>query len=168
MVLVGHSMGGAVIWRPPGARTASSARSRRHAPRRRRSEDPAGPTRRWQAGRLQGTTTSFIRQYLLAPTTPPAVADRVLAATTGFPPEIALSALQQLDPKAAPGTMRSGADRGRQRRSLPHQLRGQPAPRPQFEALIAAGSAATDAGRPTRFGARLDEALAKVEAYWRK
>src|SRR2546426_8225109 len=98
MVLVGHSMGGAVILeaakllgdRVVGLVPIDTLLDVEQA------SDPKetdAVMAKMQAD-YKGETTAFMRQYLFAPTTPPAVADRVLAQTTTFPPEIAISALR--------------------------------------------------------------------------
>ena len=175
MVLVGHSMGGAVILeaakrlgnRVVGLVPVDTLLDVEQ------SEDPAETDAAMARMRAdyKGQTTSFIRQYLLAPTTPPAVADRVLAATTGFPPEIALSALRNnWIYKAAPGfdaikvpIVAVNGDR------FPTNFEANRRHAPQFDALIIKGVGHYPMlDDPARFGARLDEALAKVEAYWRK
>lgn len=175
MVLVGHSMGGAVILeaaRRLGDRVVGLVPVDTLLDVE-RSEDPAETDAEMAKMRAdyKGQTTSFIRQYLLAPTTPPAVADRVLAATTGFPPEIALSALRNnWTYKAAPGfdaikvpIVAVNGDR------FPTNFEANRRHAPQFEALIMTGVGHYPMlDDPARFGARLDEALAKVDAYWRK
>src|SRR5439155_14096476 len=108
MVLVGHSMGGAVILEAAkrlGDRVVGLVPIDTLV-------DVDQPTDPKETDALiakmradyRGETTAFLRQYLFAPTTPPAVADRVVAQTTSFPVEIALSALRNnWNYQAAPG-----------------------------------------------------------------
>jgi sigma-B regulation protein RsbQ len=171
MVLVGHSMGGAVIleaakrlgdrvvglvpidtlldveqWSDPKETDAVMAKMRAD---------------------YKGEATAFIRQYLFAPTTPPAVADRILAQTTTFPPEIALSALRNnWNYRAAPGfdaikvpIVAVNGDR------FPTNLEANRRHAPQFDAIIMKGVGHYPMLEdPKRFGDLLDEALRKIDA----
>jgi pimeloyl-ACP methyl ester carboxylesterase len=116
---------------------------------------------------FKGTVTGFAREYWFLPTTPPAVADRVLGAATSFPPEIAIPALREIwSYDAAPALERVkapivavNADR------FPTNLAGNRKHAPQFDAVIMKGAAhyllLED---PKRFGDLLEEALARIAA----
>ena len=171
MVLVGHSMGGAVILeaaRRLGGRVAGLVPVDTLVD----VEQPSDPKEtdafiaKMRAD-YKGETTAFLRQYLFAPTTPPAVADRVLIQTTTFPMEIALSALRNnWNYQAASGfeavkvpIVAVNGDR------FPTNFEANRRHAPQFDAVIM-----KNVGHypmledPPRFGRLLDEALRKVEA----
>jgi pimeloyl-ACP methyl ester carboxylesterase len=171
MVLVGHSMGGAVIMEAAkrlGGRVAGLVPVDTLVD----VEQPSDPKEtdafiaKMRAD-YKGETTAFLRQYLFAPTTPPAVADRVLIQTTTFPMEIALSALRNnWNYQAASGfeavkvpIVAVNGDR------FPTNFEANRRHAPQFDAVIM-----KNVGHypmledPPRFGRLLDEALRKVEA----
>jgi pimeloyl-ACP methyl ester carboxylesterase len=169
MVLVGHSMGGAVILEAAkllGGRVVGLVPIDTLLDVE-QSSDPKETDAVMAKMRAdyEGQTTAFIRQYLFAPTTPPAVADRVLAQTTAFPPEIAISALRNnWNYKAAPAfdavkvpIVAVNGDR------FPTNFVANRRHAPQFDAVIM-----KDVGHypmledPARFGTLLDEALRKV------
>jgi pimeloyl-ACP methyl ester carboxylesterase len=169
MVLVGHSMGGAVILeaakrlgdRVVGLVPIDTLLDVEQA------SDPKetdAVMTKMQAD-YKGQTTAFIRQYLFAPTTPPAVADRILAQTTNFPPEIAISALRNnWNYKAGPAfdavkvpIVAVNGDR------FPTNFDANRRHAPQFDALIMKGVGHYPMLEdPARFGTLLDEALQKV------
>src|SRR5947199_7825540 len=171
MVLVGHSMGGAVILEAAkrlGDRVVGLVPIDTLV-------DVDQPTDPKETDALiakmradyRGETTAFLRQYLFAPTTPPAVADRVVAQTTSFPVEIALSALRNnWNYQAAPGfvavkvpIVAVNGDR------FPTNFAGNRRHAPQFDAVIMKGVGHYPMLEdPARFGDLLDEALRKVEA----
>jgi pimeloyl-ACP methyl ester carboxylesterase len=171
MVLVGHSMGGAVILEAAkrlGGRVAGLVPVDTLVD----VEQPSDPKEtdafiaKMRAD-YKGETTAFLRQYLFAPTTPPAVADRVLIQTTSFPVEIALSALRNnWNYQAAPAfeavkvpIVAVNGDR------FPTNFEANRRHAPQFDAVIM-----KNVGHypmledPPRFGRLLEEALRKVEA----
>ena len=171
MVLVGHSMGGAVILEAAkrlGGRVAGLVPVDTLVD----VEQPSDPKEtdafiaKMRAD-YKGETTAFLRQYLFAPTTPPAVADRVLIQTTTFPMEIALSALRDNWNYQAASAFEAvkvpivavNGDR------FPTNFEANRRHAPQFDAVIM-----KNVGHypmledPPRFGRLLDEALAKVEA----
>src|SRR5882762_8804332 len=170
MVLVGHSMGGAVILEAAkrlGGRVVGLVPIDTLLDVE-QSSDPKetdAVMAKMQAD-YKGETTAFMRQYLFAPTTPPAVADRVLAQTTAFPPEIAISALRNnWNYNAAPGfdalkvpIVAVNGDR------FPTNFAANRRHAPQFDAVIMKGVGhypmLEDAAR---FGTLLDQALRKVE-----
>jgi pimeloyl-ACP methyl ester carboxylesterase len=171
MVLVGHSMGGAVILeaaRRLGGRVAGLVPVDTLVDVEQAS-DPKETDAFIAKMRAdyKGETTAFLRQYLFAPTTPPAVADRVLSQTTTFPMEIALSALRNnWNYQAASGfeavkvpIVAVNGDR------FPTNFEANRRHAPQFDAVIM-----KNVGHypmledPPRFGRLLDEALRKVEA----
>ena len=171
MVLVGHSMGGAVILEAAkrlGDRVVGLVPIDTLV-------DVDQPTDPKETDALiakmradyRGETTAFLRQYLFAPTTPPAVADRVVAQTTSFPVEIALSALRNnWNYQAAPGfeavkvpIVAVNGDR------FPTNFDANRRHAPQFDALIMKGVGHYPMLEdPARFGTLLDEALRKVGA----
>jgi len=170
IVLVGHSMGGAVILeatRRLGGRVVGLVPIDTLLDVEQAS-DPK-ETDAVMARMLadyKGQTTAFIRQYLFAPTTPPAVADRILTRTTTFPPEIAISALRNnWNYKAAPAfdavkvpIVAVNGDR------FPTNFDANRRHAPQFDALIMKGVGHYPMLEdPARFGDLLDEALRKVE-----
>jgi pimeloyl-ACP methyl ester carboxylesterase len=170
MVLVGHSMGGAVILEAAkrlGGRVVGLVPIDTLLDVE-QSSDPKETDivmAKMQAD-YQEQTTAFIRQYLFAPTTPPAVADRVLAQTSAFPPEIAISALRNnWSYKAAPAfdavkvpIVAVNGDR------FPTNFAANRRHAPQFDALIMTGVGHYPMLEdPARFGTLLDEALRKVE-----
>ena len=170
MVLVGHSMGGAVILEAAkrlGDRVVGLVPIDTLLDVE-QSSDPAetdAVIAKMQAD-YKGQTTAFIRQYLFAPTTPPAVADRVVAQTTAFPPEIAISALRNnWNYKAAPAfdavkapIVAVNGDR------FPTNFDANRRHAPQFDALIMTGVGHYPMLEdPARFGGLLDQALRKVE-----
>lgn len=169
MVLVGHSMGGAVILEAAkrlGDRVVGLVPIDTLLDVE-QSSDPqeTDAVMAKMQGDYKGQTTSFIRQYLLAPTTPPAVADRILAQTTTFPPEIAISALRNnWNYRAAPGfdavkvpIVAVNGDR------FPTNFDANRRHAPQFDALIMKGVGHYPMLEdPARFGTLLDEALRKV------
>jgi pimeloyl-ACP methyl ester carboxylesterase len=115
---------------------------------------------------FKGTTTAFMRQYLFAPTTPPAVADRVLAQTTAFPPDIAIAVLRDTwNYNAAPAfeavkapIVAVNGDR------FPTNVEGNRRHAPRFDALIMKGVGHYPMLEdPARFGDLLEEALRKVD-----
>jgi pimeloyl-ACP methyl ester carboxylesterase len=170
MVLVGHSMGGAVILE---AAKRLDGRVVGLVPIDtlldvEQSSDPKetdAVTAKMLAD-YKGQTTAFIRQYLFAPTTPPAVADRILAQTTAFPPEVAISALRNnWNYNAAPGfdalkvpIVAVNGDR------FPTNFAANRRHAPQFDAVIMKGVGHYPMLEdPARFGTLLDQALRKVE-----
>jgi pimeloyl-ACP methyl ester carboxylesterase len=170
MVLVGHSMGGAVILEAAkrlGDRVVGLVPIDTLLDVE-QSSDPKetdAVMAKMQAD-YKGQTTAFIRQYLFAPTTPPAVADRILAQTTAFPPEIAISALRNnWNYKAAPAfdavkapIVAVNGDR------FPTNFDANRRHAPQFDALIMKGVGHYPMLEdPARFGTLFDEALRKVE-----
>src|SRR3989441_400283 len=170
MVLVGHSMGGAVILEAAkllGSRVVGLVPIDTLLDVE-QSSDPKesdAVMAKMQAD-YKGQTTAFIRQYLFAPTTPPAVADRILAQTTAFPPEIAISALRNnWNYNAAPGfdalkvpIVAVNGDR------FPTNFAANRRHAPQFDAVIMKGVGHYPMLEdPARFGTLLDEALRKVE-----
>jgi len=171
IVLVGHSMGGAVILeatRRLGGRVVGLVPIDTLLDVEQAS-DPK-ETDAVMARMLadyKGQTTAFIRQYLFAPTTPPAVADRILTQTTTFPPEIAISALRNnWNYKAAPAfdavkvpIVAVNGDR------FPTNFEANRRHAPQFDALIMKGVGHYPMLEdPPRFGRLLDEARRRVEA----
>ena len=170
MVLVGHSMGGAVILEAAkllGSRVVGLVPIDTLLDVE-QSSDPKesdAVMAKMQAD-YKGQPTAFIRQYLFAPTTPPAVADRILAQTTAFPPEIAISALRNnWNYNAAPGfdalkvpIVAVNGDR------FPTNFAANRRHAPQFDAVIMKGVGHYPMLEdPARFGTLLDEALRKVE-----
>ncbi len=171
MVLVGHSMGGAVILEAAkrlGGRVAGLVPIDTLLD----VEQPSDPKEtdavmaKMRAD-YKGETTAFIRQYLLATTTPPAVADRVLTQTTTFPPDIAISALRNnWNYRAAPAfeavkvpIVAVNGDR------FPTNFEANRRHAPLFDALIMKGVGHYPMLEdPARFGDLLDQALRKVEA----
>ena len=170
MVLVGHSMGGAVILeaakrlgdRVVGLVPIDTLLDVEQASDPQETDAVMAKMR----ADYKGETTAFIRQYLLAPTTPPAVADRILAQTTTFPSEIAISALRNnWNYKAAPAfdavkvpIVAVNGDR------FPTNFDANRRHAPQFDALIMKGVGHYPMLEdPARFGTLLDEALRKVE-----
>jgi pimeloyl-ACP methyl ester carboxylesterase len=170
MVLVGHSMGGAVILEAAkllGGRVVGLVPIDTLLDVE-QSSDPKetdAVMTKMQAD-YKGQTTAFIRQYLFAPTTPPAVADRVLAQTTAFPPEIAISALRNnWNYNAAPSfdalKVPIAAVNGDR---FPTNFAANRRHAPQFDAVIMKGVGHYPMLEdPARFGTVLDEALRKVE-----
>ncbi len=170
MVLVGHSMGGAVILEAAkrlGGRVVGLVPVDTLLDVE-QSSDPKetdAVMAKMQAD-YKGQTTAFIRQYLFAPTTPPAVADRILAQTTTFPAEIAISALRNnWNYKAAPAfdavkvpIVAVNGDR------FPTNFDANRRHAPQFDALIMKGVGHYPMLEdPARFGDLLDAAVRKVE-----
>jgi pimeloyl-ACP methyl ester carboxylesterase len=170
MVLVGHSMGGAVILEAAkrlGGRVVGLVPIDTLVDVE-QSSDPKeteAVMAKMQAD-YKGQTTAFIRQYLFAPTTPPAVADRILTQTTTFPPEIAISALRNnWNYKAAPAfdavkvpIVAVNGDR------FPTNFDANRRHAPQFDALIMKGVGHYPMLEdPARFGTLLEEALRKVD-----
>jgi pimeloyl-ACP methyl ester carboxylesterase len=170
MVLVGHSMGGAVILEAAkrlGGRVAGLVPIDTLVD----VEQPSDPKEtdaviaKMRAD-YKGETTAFLRQYLFAPTTPPAVADRVLKGTTTFPMEIALSALRNNWNYQAASAFEAvkvpivavNGDR------FPTNFEANRRHAPQFDAVIM-----KNVGHypmledPPRFGRLLEEALRKVD-----
>ena len=175
MVLVGHSMGGAVILeaakrldgRVVGLVPVDTLLDVEQSSDPKETDEAMA---RMQAD-YPGQTTAFIRQYLFASTTPPAVADRILAQTTSFPPEIAISALRNnWTYKAAPAfdgvkvpIVAVNGDR------FPTNFEANRRHAPQFDALIMKGVGHYPMLEdPARFGDLLDEALRKIDADRRK
>ena len=171
MVLVGHSMGGAVILEAAkllGGRVVGLVPIDTLVDVE-QSSDPKetdAVMAKMQAD-YEGQTTAFIRQYLFAPTTPPAVAERIVAQTTRFPAEIAISALRNnWNYKAAPAfdvikvpIVAVNGDR------FPTNFDANRRHAPQFDALIMKGVGHYPMLEdPARFGTLLDEALRKVGA----
>ena len=171
MVLVGHSMGGAVILEATkllGGRVVGLVPIDTLLDVE-QSSDPKetdAVMAKMQAD-YEGQTTAFIRQYLFAPTTPPAVAERIVAQTTRFPAEIAISALRNnWNYKAAPAfdvikvpIVAVNGDR------FPTNFDANRRHAPQFDALIMKGVGHYPMLEdPARFGRLLDEALRKVGA----
>ena len=171
MVLVGHSMGGAVILEAAkllGGRVVGLVPIDTLVDVE-QSSDPKetdAVMAKMQAD-YEGQTTTFIRQYLFAPTTPPAVAERIVAQTTRFPAEIAISALRNnWNYKAAPAfdvikvpIVAVNGDR------FPTNFDANRRHAPQFDALIMKGVGHYPMLEdPARFGTLLDEALRKVGA----
>jgi pimeloyl-ACP methyl ester carboxylesterase len=171
MVLVGHSMGGAVILEAAkllGGRVVGLVPIDTLVDVE-QSSDPKetdAVMAKMQAD-YEGQTTAFIRQYLFAPTTPPAVAERIVAQTTRFPAEIAISALRNnWNYKAAPAfdlikvpIVAVNGDR------FPTNFDANRRHAPQYDALIMKGVGHYPMLEdPARFGALLDEALRKVGA----
>jgi len=171
MVLVGHSMGGAVILeaakrlgdRVVGLVPIDTLLDVEQASDPQETDAVMAKMR----ADYKGETTAFIRQYLLAPTTPPAVADRILAQTSNFPSEIAISALRNnWNYKAAPAfdaikvpIVAVNGDR------FPTNFDANRRHAPQFDALIMKGVGHYPMLEdPARFGTLLDEALRKVGA----
>jgi pimeloyl-ACP methyl ester carboxylesterase len=170
MVLVGHSMGGAVILEAAkllGGRVVGLVPIDTLLDVE-QSSDPKetdAVMAKMQAD-YKGQTTAFIRQYLFAPTTPPAVADRIVAQTTAFPAEIAISALRNnwsynaaigFDALKVPIVAVNG-DR------FPTNFAANRRHAPQFDAVIMKGVGHYPMLEdPARFGTLLDEALRKVE-----
>ena len=170
MVLVGHSMGGAVILEAAkllGGRVVGLVPIDTLLDVEQSSDPKESDSvmAKMQAD-YKGQTTAFIRQYLFAPTTPPAVADRILAQTTTFPPEIAISALRNnWNYKAAPAfdtvkvpIVAVNGDR------FPTNFDANRRHAPQFDALIMKGVGHYPMLEdPARFGGLLDEALRRVD-----
>ena len=171
MVLVGHSMGGAVILEAAkllGGRVVGLVPIDTLVDVE-QSSDPKetdAVMAKMQAD-YEGQTTAFIRQYLFAPTTPPAVAERIVAQTTRFPAEIAISALRNnWNYKAAPAfdvikvpIVAVNGDR------FPTNFDANRRHAPQFDALIMKGVGHYPMLEdPARFGTLLDEALRKMGA----
>ena len=171
MVLVGHSMGGAVILEAAkrlGGRVVGLVPVDTLLDVE-QSSDPKETDAVMAKMRVdyKGETTAFLRQYLFATTTPPAVADRVLAQTTSFPVEIALSALRNnWNYLAAPAfeavkvpIVAVNGDR------FPTNFEANRRHAPQFDALIMKGVGHYPMLEdPPRFGRLLDEARRRVEA----
>ena len=171
IVLVGHSMGGAVILEAAkllGGRVVGLVPidTLLDVEQSSDAKETDAVMAKMQAD-YKGQTTAFIRQYLFAPTTPPAVADRILAQTTTFPPEIAISALRNnWNYKAAPAfdavkvpIVAVNGDR------FPTNFDANRRHAPQFDALIMKGVGHYPMLEdPARFGTLLDEALRKVGA----
>ena len=169
MVLVGHSMGGAVILEAAkrlGPRVVSLVPidTLHDVEQVSDPKETDAVIARMQAD-YKGETTAFIRQYLFAPATPPAVADRIIAQTTAFPPEIALSALRNnWSYHAAPAFDRIkvpivavNGDR------FPTHFEANRRHAPQFDAIIMKGVGHYPMLEdPKRFGDLLEAALAKV------
>jgi pimeloyl-ACP methyl ester carboxylesterase len=170
MILVGHSMGGAVILeaarrlgdRVVGLVPIDTLLDVEQASDPKETDAVMAKMR----ADYKGETTAFIRQYLFAPSTPPAVADRVLTQTTAFPPEIALSALRNnWSYEAAPAfdavkvpIVAVNGDR------FPTNLDANRRHAPQFDVVIMKGVGHYPMLEdPVRFGERLAEALRKVE-----
>ena len=175
IVLVGHSMGGAVILeaahllgdRVVGLVPVDTLQDVEEHTDPKEADEMAAKMK----ADYRGTTAAFARQYLFAPSTPPAVADRVLAATAAFPPEISISALRNnwlydsargFDAVKVPIVAVNG-DR------FPTNFEANRRHAPQFDAVIMKGVGHYPMLEdPARFGALLDEALGKIDAYWRK
>ena len=171
IVLVGHSMGGAVILeaaRRLGGRVVGLVPIDTLLDVE-QTTDPKETDAVIAKMRVdyKGETTAFLRQYLFATTTPPAVADRVLAQTTSFPVEIALSALRNnWNYLAAPAfeavkvpIVAVNGDR------FPTNFEANRRHAPQFDALIMKGVGHYPMLEdPPRFGRLLDEARRRVEA----
>jgi pimeloyl-ACP methyl ester carboxylesterase len=171
MVLVGHSMGGAVILEAAkrlGGRVVGLVPVDTLLD----VEEPVDPKEtdavmaKMRAD-YKGETTAFLRQYLFATTTPPAVAERVLSQTTTFPMEIALSALRHnWSYRAAPAfeavkvpIVAVNGDR------FPTNFEANRRHAPQFDAVIMKGVGHYPMLEdPARFGRLLDEALRKIAA----
>jgi pimeloyl-ACP methyl ester carboxylesterase len=170
MVLVGHSMGGPVALeaaRLLGDRVVGIVPVDTLLDVEQPSDpkETAAVMEKMQAD-FKGTTTAFMRQYLFAPTTPPAVADRVLAETTAFPPDIAIAALRDSwNYNAAPAfeavkapIVAVNGDR------FPTNFEGNRRHSPGYDALIMKGVGHYPMLEdPARFGDLLHEALRKVE-----
>jgi pimeloyl-ACP methyl ester carboxylesterase len=170
MVLVGHSMGGQVALeaaRALGDRVVGivPVDTLLDVEQHNDPTETEAVMEKMQAD-FKGTTTAFMRQYLFAPTTPPAVADRVLAETTAFPPDIAIAALRDSwNYNAAPAfeaikapIVAVNGDR------FPTNFEGNRRHAPRFDALIMKGVGHYPMLEdPARFGDLLDEALRKVE-----
>jgi pimeloyl-ACP methyl ester carboxylesterase len=175
IVLVGHSMGGAVILEAAkrlGDRVVGLVPIDTLLDVEQTSDPKETDVvmAKMQAD-YKGQTTAFIRQYLFAPTTPTAVANRVVAQTTTFPPEIAISALRNnWGYQAAPAfdavkvpIVAVNGDR------FPTNFDANRRHAPQFDALIMKGVGHYPMLEdPARFGDLLDEALRKVEAAARR
>jgi sigma-B regulation protein RsbQ len=171
MVLVGHSMGGEVILEAAkrlGDRVVGLVPIDTLADVEQRSDpkETDAVIAKMRAD-YKGETTAFMRQYLFAPTTPPAVADRILAQTTTFPAEIALSALRNnWNYQAAPAfdaikvpIVAVNGDR------FPTDLEANRRHAPQFDAIIMKGVGHYPMLEdPKRFGDLLDEALRRIDA----
>jgi pimeloyl-ACP methyl ester carboxylesterase len=169
MVLVGHSMSGAVILEAAqalGDRVVGlvPVDTLHDVEQRDDPKETQAFLDKMQAA-FQGTVTGFARQYWFVPTTPPAVVDRVLQAATTFPQEIALSALRETwSYDAAPAfdaikvpIVAVNADK------FPTNFAANRRHAPQFDAVIMKG-----VGHyllledPKRFGDHLEEALGKI------
>ena len=171
MVLVGHSMGGAVILEAAkrlGDRVVGLVPIDTLVDVEQASDpkETDAVIAKMQAD-YKGETTAFIRRYLFASTTPPAVADRILAQTTTFAAEIALSALRNnWNYQAAPAfdaikvpIVAVNGDR------FPTNLEANRRHAPQFDAIIMKGVGHYPMLEdPKRFGDLLDEALRKIDA----
>ena len=170
MILVGHSMGGPVILeaaRLLGDRVVGlvPVDTLLNVEQRDDPKETQAFAEKMQAD-YKGTTTAFLRQYLFVATTPPAVADRVLAQTIAFPPEIAIAALMDMWSYDAAGALDRvkvpivavNGDR------FPTNFDANRRHAPQFDALIMKGVGHYPMLEdPARFGTLLDEALRKVE-----
>jgi pimeloyl-ACP methyl ester carboxylesterase len=169
MVLVGHSMSGAVILEAAqalGDRVVGlvPVDTLHDVEQRDDPKETQAFLDKMQAA-FQGTVTGFARQYWFVPTTPPAVVDRVLQAATTFPQEIALSALRETwSYDAAPAfdaikvpIVAVNADK------FPTNFAANRRHAPQFDAVIMKG-----VGHyllledPKSFGDHLEEALGKI------
>jgi pimeloyl-ACP methyl ester carboxylesterase len=171
MVLVGHSMGGAVILEAAqalGGRVVGLVPvDTLHDVEQRNDPQEVQAFLDQMRADFKGTVTGFGRQYWFVPTTPPAVADRVLQAATTSPPESALSALRETwSYDAAPAFDRIkvpivavNADR------FPTNLAGNRRHAPQFDAVIMKGVGHYPLLEdPKRFGDHLAEALERIGA----
>jgi pimeloyl-ACP methyl ester carboxylesterase len=169
MVLVGHSMGGAVILeaaRLLGNRVVGlvPVDALLDVEQRDDPKETQAFLGKMQAD-FEGTVTGFAREYWFVPTTPPAVVDRVVKTATSFPREIALSALRETwSYDAARGSdavkvpiVAVNADK------FPTNFEANRRHAPQFDAVIMKG-----VGHyllledPKRFGDHLEEALGKI------
>jgi len=168
MILVGHSMGGPVILeaaRLLGDRVVGLVPVDTLLDVEQRPQGDPGFAEKMRAD-FKGTATGFARRYTFAPTTPPAVIDRVLAQISAFPPEIAISAFTDVgnydaarafEAVKAPIVAVNG-DR------FPTNVEANRRHAPQFDALIMKGVGHFPMLEdPKRFGDLLDEALRKVE-----
>jgi pimeloyl-ACP methyl ester carboxylesterase len=169
MVLVGHSMGGAVILeaaRLLGNRVVGlvPVDTLLDVEQRDDPKETQAFLEKMQAD-FKGTVTGFAREYWFVPTTPPAVVDRVVKAATSFPREIALPALRETwSYDAAPGfdavkapIVAVNADR------FPTNVAANRRHAPQFDAVIMKGVGHyLLLENPKRFGDHLEEALAKI------
>jgi pimeloyl-ACP methyl ester carboxylesterase len=171
MVLVGHSMGGAVILeaaRLLGNRVVGlvPVDTLLDVVQRDDPKETQAFLDKMQAD-FEGTTTGFAREYWFVPTTPPAVVDRVVKTATTFPPEIAMSALRDNWSYDSARGLESikvpiaavNADK------FPTNFEANRRHAPQFDAVIMKG-----VGHylmledPKRFGDHLEEALGKIGA----
>ena len=170
VVLVGHSMGGAVILeaekrlrgRVVGLVPIDTLRDVEQ------TGDP-GQTDEFMArmaADYQGQATAFIRQHLLAPTTPPAVCDRILAQALAFPPAIAISALRSAwNYRPAPAFDAIHVPMVAVNSDLfPTNVEANRRHAPQFDVVIIKGTGHYPMlEAPDRFAPLLDQALHKVE-----